>query len=46
MARTTTPPTDPPTLAGDLQGGALVRTYVLPEDERTRVLASSARRAR
>lgn len=40
------PPTEPPAPTDDIHATALVRTYVLPEGERTRALASSARRAR
>lgn len=40
------PPAEPPALADDFHIGTLVRAYLLPEDERTRALASSAREAR
>ncbi|MGW0826918.1 hypothetical protein [Streptomyces sp. NPDC002845] len=37
---------EPPAFLTDAVTGALVRAYVLPEDERIRVLAYSAREAR
>lgn len=40
------PPAEPPALADNFHIGALVRAYVLSEDEQTRGLASSARGTR